>query len=253
MRIARSTTSSSPSATSTRRSPSTSGSGCGTSTFDAAATRSRSARRSSTCTSPGAEFEPRAARPRRPGSADLCFLVDELDCGRPRRDRRARRADGRDRARSAPCTSATRTATSSSCSTPLVSCDVHARPLPRAARRGEGRRLPVRRLRPRARAGRPDPAPRRRPVARRGGRAGRGRGRGRRVVDVVPDDAVGLLQPRLARGRAGDRAAARARRPDRAPRGLAGRRPRRALRAGRRVAQPRSRVHDRADRRARRT
>ena len=76
----------------------------------------------------------------------------------------------------------------------------------------------------------------------------RGRGRGGRLVDVVPDDAVGLLQPRLGRGRARDRAAARARRPDRAPRGLAARRPRRALRAGRRLAQPRSRVHERADR-----
>ena len=39
-----------------------------------------------------------------------------------------------------------------------------------------------------------------------GGR--RGRGRGGRVVDVVPDDAVGLLQPRLARGRARGCAAA---------------------------------------------
>ena len=47
-------------------------------------------------------------------------------------------------------------------------------------------------------------------------RGGRGRGRGGRVVDVVPDDAVGLLQPRLGRGRARDRAAARARRPRRA-------------------------------------
>ena len=50
-------------------------------------------------------------------------------------------------------------------------------------------------------------------------------------------------------GRAGGRAAARARPPRRAPRGLARRRPRRALRSGRRLAQPRPGVHDRAGRR----
>ena len=52
----------------------------------------------------------------------------------------------------------------------------------------------------------------------------------------------------VERGRADDRAAAGARRADRAPRGLARRRPRRPLRARRRLAQPRSRVHDGADR-----
>ncbi len=46
-----------------------------------------------------------------------------------------------------------------------------------------------------------------------------------------------------AEGEAAIARLARARRPDRPPRGLAERRPRRALRAGRRLAQPRSRVH----------
>ena len=81
----------------------------------------------------------------------------------------------------------------------------------------------------------------------------RGRGRGGRLVDVVPDDALGLLQPRLRRGRARDRAAARARPPGRPPRRVAARRPRRAVRPGRRLAQPRPGVHAGADRRARST
>ena len=51
------------------------------------------------------------------------------------------------------------------------------------------------------------------------------------MVDVVPDDALGLLQPRLERGRARDRAPARARPPGRAPRGVSARRPRRSLRS----------------------
>ena len=64
---------------------------------------------------------------------------------------------------------------------------------------------------------------------------------------------VGLLQPRLARGRARARAAARARPPRRAPRRLSARRPRRALRPGRRLAQPRPGVHDARRSRARST
>ena len=79
-----------------------------------------------------------------------------------------------------------------------MSCDFSLDALPRAARGGEGRRLPLGGVRPAAGAGRPDPAPRRRPVARRRARGRRARGGRRRVVDVVPDDAVGLLQPRVA-------------------------------------------------------
>ena len=114
-----------------------------------------------------------------------------------------------------------------------VSCDFSLRALPGAARGREGRRLPVRRVRPAARGGRSDPAPRRRPLARRGPPDGRGRGGGRCLVDVVPDDALGLLQPRLGR-----RASARSRgcvssAGGRASRGVAARRPRRAVRADR--------------------
>ena len=43
-----------------------------------AATRSRSARQKLNLHVAGHEFEPKAAAPT-PGSADLCFLVDELD------------------------------------------------------------------------------------------------------------------------------------------------------------------------------
>ena len=98
--------------------------------------------------------------------------------------------------------------------------------------------------------GRPVPAPRRRPLARRGAADGRARGRGRRDGDLLPDDRVGLLQPRLR---------ARARRRSRALRELGHRvglhavYPRvdagRALRPGRRLAQPGPGVHVRADRR----
>ena len=49
---------------------------------------------------------------------------------------------------------------------------------------------------------RPDPAARRRPVAGGGARGRRGGGGGGRLVDVVPDDALGLLQPRVGGGRA---------------------------------------------------
>ena len=130
-----------------------------------------------------------------------------------------------------------------------MSCDfslAHYRELLRAARAG-GYRWAGFDAPPDGR--RPDPAARRRPVARGRARGRGGRGGGRSVVDVVPDDALGLLQPRVGRGRAGDRAPAGARPSRRASRRLAARRPRRALRSGRRVAQPRSRVHARADRR----
>ena len=126
------------------------------------------------------------------------------------------------------------------------------RPLPRAARGGAGRRLPVRVLRGRAQGRRPDPPPRRRPLARRRVADGRARGGRRRAGDLLPDDAVGLLQPRLVGRRARDRAAARARSPRRPPRRLPARRP------GRRFdpvspGTTRTRVHERADRRARST
>ena len=63
------------------------------------------------------------------------------------------------------------------------------------------------------RAGRPLPAPRRRPLARGGARALGVRARARRPGDVLPDDDERLLQPRLARGRGDDRAAPRRRAP----------------------------------------
>ena len=135
-------------------------------------------------------------------------LLPRRRAGRSRGWSRSRgRCSGRERpGRCARSTCATRTATSSSC---RRRCELRvlAQPLRRAPGRGEGRRLPVRRLRRRARRRRPDPPPRRRPVARGGGRGGGGRGRGRRLVDVVPDDAVGLLQPRLG-GRANGRSRA---------------------------------------------
>src|SRR6185437_6879021 len=56
-------------------------------------------------------------------------------------------------------------------------------------------------------------------------------------------DAERVLQPRFAVGHGGDRAAARAGPSSGPPRGLAARRPRRALRPGAGLAQPGSRVH----------
>ena len=73
----------------------------------------------------------------------------------------------------------------------------------------------------------------------------------RRLGDVLPDDRVGLLQPRLERGSARARPAARARPPGRSPRRVSDRPARRALRPRRRLAQPRARVHVRAARRRR--
>ena len=141
-----------------------------------------------------------------------------------------------------------------------------------AARRG-GRRRELR-LRPRAlprarstaaqaggyrfadfdgapRARRPDPAPRRRPLARRGACAmAELEARGRRRVDVLPDDAsrssTTSTRARASRAIArlrelGHRVAPHAVYPNVDAR--------RALRSGRRLAQPRSRVHARADRR----
>ena len=87
-----------------------------------------------------------------------------------------------------------------------------------AARAG-GYRFAV--LRPRAAGGRPAPSPRRRPLARGRARAGAARGRGGRGGDVLPDDGVGLLQPRLGARARGDRGAARARPSGRPARRLA--------------------------------
>ena len=92
------------------------------------------------------------------------------------------------------------------------------------------------------------PPPRRRPVARRGAADGRARGGRGRPGHVLPDDALGVLQPRLGGGRPGDRAAQGARARGRAPRDLPGRATRRALRPGRRLAQPRPGDDDGADR-----
>src|ERR687888_1374872 len=125
------------------------------------------------------------------------------------------------------------------------------RALPRAARRGGGGRLPVRALRRGAAAGRPPAPPRRRPVARGGGRAREARARAGRAGDVLPDDGERLLQPRLsARARHAERAA-RPRPCGRAARRVSARGARRALRRRRRLAQPRPRVRERAGRRAR--
>ena len=120
---------------------------------------------------------------------------------------------------------------------------VRSRPLPRAARGGAGRRLPVRVLRGRAARRGSDPQTRRRPLTRRRGADGRARGRRRRGRDLLPDDGLRLLQPGLARGRACARPAARARPSRRAARRLSAPRPRRPVRPRDRVAQPRSGVH----------
>ena len=122
-----------------------------------------------------------------------------------------------------------------------MSCAFDLDALRRAARRRSRRRLPVRAFRPSRRGRRSAPAPRRRPLARRRAADGRARGRRGRIRDVLPDDRVGLLQPRLEGRRRRDRTAPRPRPPRRAPRRPPERRARRALRPGRRLAQPGSR------------
>ena len=80
----------------------------------------------------------------------------------------------------------------------------------------------------------------------------RGRARAGRARDVFPDDRERLLQPRLARRPLCERAAARSwGHAVGLPRRVSARRARRALRQGRRVAQPRPRVHGAAGRRRR--
>ena len=153
---------------------------------------------------------PRDARRERPGGlagrvargADVLLRLRPVAQPRAARVVRARRRRGRRRSRSPRAT-----CPSTGCSRSddaATSRSTHYRELLQAAR---GRRLSLGGLRPRAAGGRPDPAPRRRPLARRRARDGRGRGVGGRVVDVVPDDALGLLQPR-ARARASARSRA---------------------------------------------
>ena len=81
-----------------------------------------------------------------------------------------------------------------------VTCGFHLEHYRELPRRGARRRLPLRAVRPGSPAGRPARSPRRRSLAGRRPRAGRRRGGGRRDCDVLPDDAVRLLQPRLGRG-----------------------------------------------------
>ena len=94
--------------------------------------------------------------------------------------------------------------------------------------------------------GRPDPAPRRRPLARRRRSRWPSSRHERAPGDVLPDDAIVFYNLDSTRGRRRDRAAARARATASRLTPSSRTRPRRALRARRRLAQPRSRVHARA-------